>query len=314
MGADADRLSSPRKRSARPILRSTRRWQPSQTARLMCFSDLQPHIKSVHAGALQGRRSRLEAVALLASSCANTQEVMEPAGADLSRGVLALGSVKPWDADPKNDPAMADYNRFMKERLPNVDPSNLTTIYAYMITQTLVDVLQRCGDDLSPRAHHGHRDEHEGCHRADDVARHRTQHEPDRLPPCEDGLYVRIQRKRMDDRQGGFIGTFCPTERTDGHVGTTPMSQNAIPMPSHPFWLSGKTALVTGGGSGLGARIVHTLAASGASVYCVDVTRPQHRTSREPSSLKVGTRNRSLAMSRLRKVSRGWRRVSRVSP
>lgn len=85
----------------------------------------------------------------LASSCANTQEVMEPAGLEASRGVLALGSVKPWDPDPKNDPAMADYNRFMKERLSNIDPSNLTTIYAYLITQALVDVLQRCGDDLS---------------------------------------------------------------------------------------------------------------------------------------------------------------------
>ena len=85
----------------------------------------------------------------LASSCANTQEVMEPAGLDVATGVLALGSVKPWDPDPKNDPAMAEYNRFMKERLPNVDPSNLTSTYAYMISQALVDVLARCKDDLS---------------------------------------------------------------------------------------------------------------------------------------------------------------------
>lgn len=85
----------------------------------------------------------------LASSCANTQEVMEPAGLDVTRGVLALGSVKPWDADPKNDPAMAEYNKFMKERLPNVDPSNLTTTYAYLISQALVGVLERCGDNLT---------------------------------------------------------------------------------------------------------------------------------------------------------------------
>lgn len=85
----------------------------------------------------------------LASSCANTQEVMEPVGLDVSTGVLALGSVKPWDPNPTNDPAMVDYNRFMKERLPNVDPSNLTSTYAYLITRALVDVLQRCKDDLS---------------------------------------------------------------------------------------------------------------------------------------------------------------------
>jgi ABC-type branched-subunit amino acid transport system substrate-binding protein len=85
----------------------------------------------------------------VASSCANTQEVMEPAGLDVSTGVLALGSVKPWDPNPKNDPAMAEYNRFMKERLPNIDPSNLTTTYAYLLTQALVDVLERCKDDLS---------------------------------------------------------------------------------------------------------------------------------------------------------------------
>jgi len=85
----------------------------------------------------------------VASSCANTQEVMEPAGLEVSRGVLALGSVKPWDPAPANDPAMSQYNKLMKDRLPNVDPSNLTTIYAYLLSQAPVDVLERCGDDLS---------------------------------------------------------------------------------------------------------------------------------------------------------------------
>jgi ABC-type branched-subunit amino acid transport system substrate-binding protein len=85
----------------------------------------------------------------LASACANTQEVMEPPGLDVSTGVLALGSVKPWEPNPSNDPGMAEYNQFMKERLPNVDPSNLTSTYAYMVTEALVDVLEKCKDDLS---------------------------------------------------------------------------------------------------------------------------------------------------------------------
>jgi ABC-type branched-subunit amino acid transport system substrate-binding protein len=85
----------------------------------------------------------------LASSCANTQEVMEPVGLDVATGVLALGSVKPWEPDPSNDPVMTEYNRFMKERLPNIDPRNVTSTYAYLLSQAVVDVLIRCKDDLS---------------------------------------------------------------------------------------------------------------------------------------------------------------------
>src|SRR5258708_35079957 len=39
----------------------------------------------------------------------------------------------------------------------------------------------------------------------------------------------------------------------------------------HPFDLSGKTALVTGAGSGLGSRFSEALASAGARVLCVDI-------------------------------------------
>ncbi|GAA0000417.1 ABC transporter substrate-binding protein [Bradyrhizobium diazoefficiens] len=54
----------------------------------------------------------------IASGCANKATVMVPAGLDAGKGVLSLGSLKPFVEAPKDDPAMTAYIDFMKKRLP----------------------------------------------------------------------------------------------------------------------------------------------------------------------------------------------------
>ncbi|RJF70915.1 ABC transporter substrate-binding protein [Rhodopseudomonas palustris] len=85
----------------------------------------------------------------IASGCANKATVMDPAGVDAGKGVLSLGSLKPYAADPKDDKAMQTYIAFMKARLPALDPNNVGTLYGYTVGEALVALLKQCGNDLS---------------------------------------------------------------------------------------------------------------------------------------------------------------------
>jgi len=85
----------------------------------------------------------------LASGCANKATVMVPAGLDAGKGVLSLGSLKPFTAEPKDDPAMSAYIDFMKKRLPNADINHVAALYGYTVAEALVVVLKQCKDDLT---------------------------------------------------------------------------------------------------------------------------------------------------------------------
>ncbi len=85
----------------------------------------------------------------IASGCANKATVMDPAGVDAGKGVLSLGSLKPYAPDPKGDKAMQTYIDFMKARLPALDPNNVGTLYGYTVGEALVALLKQCGNDLS---------------------------------------------------------------------------------------------------------------------------------------------------------------------
>jgi ABC-type branched-subunit amino acid transport system substrate-binding protein len=85
----------------------------------------------------------------ISSGCANKATVMVPAGLDAGKGVLSLGSLKPFVAEPKDDPAMAAYIAFMKKRLPNADINNVAGLYGYTVAEALVVVLKQCKDNLT---------------------------------------------------------------------------------------------------------------------------------------------------------------------
>jgi ABC-type branched-subunit amino acid transport system substrate-binding protein len=85
----------------------------------------------------------------LSSGCANRATVIEPAGLEAGKGVMSLGSLKPYVNNPNNDPEMARYIEFMKTRLPNADLNNTAALYGYTVAEALVVVLKQCKNDLT---------------------------------------------------------------------------------------------------------------------------------------------------------------------
>jgi len=76
--------------------------------------------------------------------------VLKPAGFEHAKNVLSTAYIK--DAtDPtwKDDPALKEWNAFMDKYFPDGDRSSNFTVYGYATSQTLVQVLKQCGDDLS---------------------------------------------------------------------------------------------------------------------------------------------------------------------
>jgi branched-chain amino acid transport system substrate-binding protein len=76
--------------------------------------------------------------------------VMKPAGLDNSKGVISVNYMK--DAlDPtwKDDAGMKKYFAFMAKYYPDGDKDSLFNTYGYTTTQLLIEVLKRCGDDLT---------------------------------------------------------------------------------------------------------------------------------------------------------------------
>jgi len=76
--------------------------------------------------------------------------VMKPAGFDNAQGVLSARYAKDG-ADPqwRDDPGMKKWNEFIDKYMPGADKTDGNLVYAYGVAQTLVKVLEMCGDDLT---------------------------------------------------------------------------------------------------------------------------------------------------------------------
>jgi branched-chain amino acid transport system substrate-binding protein len=76
--------------------------------------------------------------------------VMQPAGLQNSDGVLSAGYTFEGD-DPAvaSDPGYRDWAAFMDRYVPSSSKSNSLTVFGYVAAKTMVEVLARCGDDLS---------------------------------------------------------------------------------------------------------------------------------------------------------------------
>jgi branched-chain amino acid transport system substrate-binding protein len=76
--------------------------------------------------------------------------VLQPAGLDKSVGLITGAYLKdPNDPAFKNDPAMVEWRAFMKRYVPAADISDVSAVYGYAVSETLVQVLKQCGNDLS---------------------------------------------------------------------------------------------------------------------------------------------------------------------
>ncbi len=76
--------------------------------------------------------------------------VMKPAGLEASEGVLSAGYLK--DAsDPqwKDDAGMKKFMAFVEKYMPGANISDANMVYGYSAAQTMVHVLEKCGDDLT---------------------------------------------------------------------------------------------------------------------------------------------------------------------
>jgi branched-chain amino acid transport system substrate-binding protein len=78
--------------------------------------------------------------------------VLEPAGLDKAVGLRTVAYTKdPVDPQWENDPAMQEWRAFMKAEYPDGKLSDGANVYAYITAQTLVEVLKKCGDDISSK-------------------------------------------------------------------------------------------------------------------------------------------------------------------
>src|SRR5438045_577672 len=76
--------------------------------------------------------------------------VMQPAGLENSKGVIStIYGKDPGDPTWKDDAGMKKYLAFMAKYYPEGDKDSLFNTYGYSTSQTLIEVLKRCGDDLT---------------------------------------------------------------------------------------------------------------------------------------------------------------------
>src|ERR1700692_836345 len=87
---------------------------------------------------------------ILNNVSASVGSVIKPAGFDRSQGIISAAYLK--DAsDPQwnNDAGMKQFYDFMAKDFPEGDKLDGSTVVGYGVSQTLVEVLKKCGDDLT---------------------------------------------------------------------------------------------------------------------------------------------------------------------
>jgi len=76
--------------------------------------------------------------------------VIKTEGIDASQGIISSAYLKdPTDPHWKNDPGMKAWNDFLDKYYPEANRADSGVIYGYTVAQTLVHVLQACGDNLT---------------------------------------------------------------------------------------------------------------------------------------------------------------------
>jgi branched-chain amino acid transport system substrate-binding protein len=87
---------------------------------------------------------------LLNNVSASIGGVLKPAGLENAKDALTAGYLKePTDPRWKDDPAFKEWVAFMEKYYPDGDRTSGFTVYGYLVSQTLVQALKQCGDDLT---------------------------------------------------------------------------------------------------------------------------------------------------------------------
>ncbi|MEQ9639557.1 MAG: ABC transporter substrate-binding protein [Alphaproteobacteria bacterium] len=81
---------------------------------------------------------------------ASVSSVLKPAGFDASKGIVTGVYLKdPTDPAWKDDPEYKEWVAWMDKYQPDGDKTNSFNAYGYAAGQTIIAVLEQCGDDLS---------------------------------------------------------------------------------------------------------------------------------------------------------------------
>jgi branched-chain amino acid transport system substrate-binding protein len=87
---------------------------------------------------------------LLTNVSASVGSVIKPAGFENAQGIISAAYAKDG-ADPQwdNDPGMKKFYAFLEKNFPEGNRIDGSVVYGYGVAQTLVKVLEMCGDDLT---------------------------------------------------------------------------------------------------------------------------------------------------------------------
>lgn len=89
-------------------------------------------------------------VVFLAGVSTSVASVLRPAGLENAKGIISNAYLKdPSDPAWSNDAATRDWNAFIDRYLPDGDKADRVIVYSYAVAHTLLEVLKRCGDDLT---------------------------------------------------------------------------------------------------------------------------------------------------------------------
>jgi ABC-type branched-subunit amino acid transport system substrate-binding protein len=86
----------------------------------------------------------------LTSGSSSVAAVLQPAGLEKSLGIISAGYIKdPTDLQWHDDQSYKEWLGWMRKYNADADVADRFNVYGYSAAQTLVQVLQQCGDDLT---------------------------------------------------------------------------------------------------------------------------------------------------------------------
>jgi branched-chain amino acid transport system substrate-binding protein len=87
---------------------------------------------------------------ILNNVSASIDAVLRPGGLANSNGIVSSAYLKdPSEPRWQNDAGLEHWSTFMVKYFPSGDKTNPFTVYGYSVTQTVVQVLRQCGDDIT---------------------------------------------------------------------------------------------------------------------------------------------------------------------
>jgi branched-chain amino acid transport system substrate-binding protein len=87
---------------------------------------------------------------IVSNVSASVGSVIKPAGFENAQGILSAAYAKDGaDAQWDNDPGMKKFYAFLEKYFPEGNKLDASVVYGYGAAQTMVKVLEMCGDDLT---------------------------------------------------------------------------------------------------------------------------------------------------------------------